>query len=146
LYRWLSLLDQFRFCETHFTTYQQFVANHSAISPFLGGIWNASPCHVIWDDLECISFISHVMWDERDSNALDTSLDVHESRLSWISLVSNEWVCRIRTRLIRLTCHVSWMSHVSMESVTSAMDKSRCYWMRRVSDEWVTSRMCQSHL
>jgi len=26
LYHWFLLLDQFRFCETHFTTYQQFVA------------------------------------------------------------------------------------------------------------------------
>jgi len=25
-------------CEIHFTTYQRFVADHSAISPFLGGV------------------------------------------------------------------------------------------------------------
>jgi len=37
LYYWFLLLDQFRFCETHFTTYQRFVTNQSAISPFLGG-------------------------------------------------------------------------------------------------------------
>ena len=37
LYYWLLLLDQFRFCETHFTIYQQFVADQSAISTFLGG-------------------------------------------------------------------------------------------------------------
>jgi len=48
LYHWLLLMDQIRFCETHFTTYQRFVADHSAISPFLGGsvwqrcIWYAS--------------------------------------------------------------------------------------------------------
>jgi len=38
LYHWILLLDQFRFCETHFTTYQRFVADQSAISPFLGGV------------------------------------------------------------------------------------------------------------
>jgi len=38
LYDWFLLLDQFRFCETHFTTCQRFVADQSAISPFLGGI------------------------------------------------------------------------------------------------------------
>ena len=37
LYYWFLLLDQFRFCETHFTTYEWFVAGQSAISPFLGG-------------------------------------------------------------------------------------------------------------
>ena len=37
LYHRLLSLDQFRFCETHFTTYPRFVANKSAISPFLGG-------------------------------------------------------------------------------------------------------------
>jgi len=37
LYHWFLLLDQFCFCEIHFTTYQRFVAVHSAISPFLGG-------------------------------------------------------------------------------------------------------------
>ena len=30
LYHWFLLLDQFRFCETHFTTYQRFVADRSA--------------------------------------------------------------------------------------------------------------------
>jgi len=40
LYHWFLLLDQFRFCETHFTTYQRFVADQSAISPSLGGIYN----------------------------------------------------------------------------------------------------------
>ena len=35
-YRFL-LLDQFRFGETHFTTHPRFVADGSAISPFLGG-------------------------------------------------------------------------------------------------------------
>jgi len=39
LYHWVLLLDQFRFCETHFTTYQGFVADQSAISPFLGGMF-----------------------------------------------------------------------------------------------------------
>jgi hypothetical protein len=34
LYHRFLLLDQFHFCETHFTTYQRFVANKSA--PFLG--------------------------------------------------------------------------------------------------------------
>jgi len=38
LYCWLLLLDQFRFCETHFTTYQRFVADQNAISSSLGGI------------------------------------------------------------------------------------------------------------
>jgi len=38
LYHWSLLMDQFRFCETHFTTYQGFVADQSAISPFLGGM------------------------------------------------------------------------------------------------------------
>jgi len=38
LYHWFLLLDQFRFCETRFTTNQGFVAEQSAISPFLGGI------------------------------------------------------------------------------------------------------------
>ena len=40
LYHWLLLLDLFRFCEAHFTTYQRFVADqsHGAISPFLGGL------------------------------------------------------------------------------------------------------------
>jgi len=37
LYHSFLLLDRFRFCETHFTTYQRFVADESAISPFLGG-------------------------------------------------------------------------------------------------------------
>jgi len=37
LYHRLLSLDQFRFCETQFTTYPRFVANKSAISPFLGG-------------------------------------------------------------------------------------------------------------
>ena len=32
-------MDRFRFCETHFTTYQRFVADQSAISPFLGGLF-----------------------------------------------------------------------------------------------------------
>ena len=43
------LLDLFRFSETYFTTYQRFVAEQSAISPFLGGLemsevqgWRAS--------------------------------------------------------------------------------------------------------
>jgi len=38
-YSWPLLLDQFRFCETHFTTW--FVADQSAIkfSPFLGDSW-----------------------------------------------------------------------------------------------------------
>ena len=38
LYRWFGgfLLDLFRLCETHFTAYQWFMANRSAISPFLG--------------------------------------------------------------------------------------------------------------
>jgi len=31
-------MDQFRFCETYFTTYQRFVADQSGISPFLGGL------------------------------------------------------------------------------------------------------------
>jgi len=41
---WSALLasnlstSQKHFCETHFTTYQQFVADQSAISPFLGGV------------------------------------------------------------------------------------------------------------
>jgi len=30
-------MDQFRLCETHFTTYQRFVANQSAISQSSGG-------------------------------------------------------------------------------------------------------------
>jgi len=30
-------LDQIRVCEKYFTTYQRFVADQSAISPFLGG-------------------------------------------------------------------------------------------------------------
>ena len=38
LYCWLLLLDQFCFCETHFTTYQRFVADQRAISQSLGGI------------------------------------------------------------------------------------------------------------
>jgi len=38
LYHWFLLLDQIRFCETHFTAYQQFLADQSAISPFLGGL------------------------------------------------------------------------------------------------------------
>ena len=38
LYHWFLLLGQIRFCETHFTTYQRFVADQSAISPFLGVI------------------------------------------------------------------------------------------------------------
>ena len=37
-YHWLLLLEQFRFCETHFTTYPRFVADQSAMTPFLGGI------------------------------------------------------------------------------------------------------------
>ena len=37
LYYSLLLLDRFRFCEIYFTTYQRFVADQSAISPFLGG-------------------------------------------------------------------------------------------------------------
>ena len=37
LYHWFLLLDQFHFCATHITTYQRFVADHSAIGPFLGG-------------------------------------------------------------------------------------------------------------
>jgi hypothetical protein len=37
LCHWFLLLYQFRFCETHFTTYQGFVADQSAISPSLGG-------------------------------------------------------------------------------------------------------------
>ena len=40
LYDSFLLLDRFRFCETHFTTYQRFVADRSAISPFLGGNMN----------------------------------------------------------------------------------------------------------
>jgi len=41
LYHLFLLLDWFRFWETHFTTYQQFVADQSAISPSLGGrnVW-----------------------------------------------------------------------------------------------------------
>ena len=42
MYRWLLLFYQFCFCETHFTTYQRFVADQSAISPFLGGQRNVS--------------------------------------------------------------------------------------------------------
>ena len=38
LYHWFLLLDRFRFCETHFTIYQRFVADQSALSPFLGGL------------------------------------------------------------------------------------------------------------
>jgi len=37
LYYWFLLLDSFNFRETYFTTHQRFVANKSAISPFLGG-------------------------------------------------------------------------------------------------------------
>jgi len=37
LYHWKLLLYQFRFCETHFTTYQRFVADQNTISAFLGG-------------------------------------------------------------------------------------------------------------
>jgi len=37
LYHSLLLLDWFRFCATHFTTYQWFVADQSGISPFLAG-------------------------------------------------------------------------------------------------------------
>ena len=37
LYHWLLLLEQFRFCETYFTTYQRFVADQSANTPSLGG-------------------------------------------------------------------------------------------------------------
>jgi len=40
LYQSFLLLDRFRFCETHFTTYLRFVADQSAISPFLGGLLN----------------------------------------------------------------------------------------------------------
>jgi len=36
-YHWILLLDWFRFWERHFTTYQRFVADQSAISPSLGG-------------------------------------------------------------------------------------------------------------
>ena len=32
------ITSQEHFCETHFTTYQRFVADQSAISPFLGGV------------------------------------------------------------------------------------------------------------
>jgi len=38
LYHWFLLLDQFRFCETHCTTYQRFVGDQSAISPSSGGL------------------------------------------------------------------------------------------------------------
>jgi len=38
LYFLAILLDRFCFCETHFTTYQRFVADQCAISPFLGGV------------------------------------------------------------------------------------------------------------
>jgi len=34
---WYLLFDSFRSCETYFATHPQFVANKSAISPFLGG-------------------------------------------------------------------------------------------------------------
>jgi len=37
LHHQIKLLDQYSFCETHFTTYQWFVAAQSAIFPFLGG-------------------------------------------------------------------------------------------------------------
>ena len=37
VYHRFLLLDEFRFCEAHFTTYQRSAANTSAISPFLGG-------------------------------------------------------------------------------------------------------------
>jgi len=37
LYHRLLLLEQFRFCETYFTTYQRFVADQSANTPSLGG-------------------------------------------------------------------------------------------------------------
>jgi len=37
LYHQILSLDLFRFCETYLTTYQRFVANKSANSPFLGG-------------------------------------------------------------------------------------------------------------
>jgi len=30
LYHWLLLLDQFHFCEAHFTTYQRFVSDQSS--------------------------------------------------------------------------------------------------------------------
>ena len=38
LYHWTLLLDWFRYWETHFTTYQRFVHDQSAISPSLGGM------------------------------------------------------------------------------------------------------------
>ena len=37
LCHWFVSLDSFRFLRIHFTTHQLFVANTSAISPFLGG-------------------------------------------------------------------------------------------------------------
>jgi len=39
LHHQLLSLDQFRFCEAHFTIYQQFVANKSAIFPHPWAVW-----------------------------------------------------------------------------------------------------------
>ena len=49
LYHWFLLLDWFRFWETHFTTYQWFVADQSAIIPSLGG--------VLWCVVICTQYI-----------------------------------------------------------------------------------------
>ena len=70
LYHWFLLLDQFRFCETYFTTYQRFVADQSAISPFLGGhaTYIDTSCHVCQYGIWRISHVTytnesrHIYW------------------------------------------------------------------------------------
>ena len=62
---WFLLSDSFNFCETHFTTHQRFVADHSAISPFLGGKLPALKFEILEDSPKVAHF--HVFWGEEEN-------------------------------------------------------------------------------
>jgi len=69
LYHWILLLDRFRFCETHFTTYQRFVADRSAISPFLGGMHLRHPEQ---NETYKRDLLTHLCIPQREHRAVET--------------------------------------------------------------------------
>ena len=89
LYYRLLLLDKFHFCGTHFTTFQRFVANTSAISLFLGGLWMLGLC--------CTNFMGREQCDQEMATHEKSAL-ANDHNCAPMTLNSARGVARTSTR------------------------------------------------
>ena len=113
MYNSFLLLVRFRFCETHFTTHQRFVADRSAISPLLGGSWHTA----IWLIHLWMCHIAHVT----------------ASRLRWMSHGAHVWMSHGAHVWMSHGAHV-WMSHVTLNgSWHTYVCISLHYWLSHVN-------------